>query len=129
MLYLRGYYGTVPPMTLIAPFARVARSTNRSTHSMVITGRQLQNVTAARPISVCPRRWHKIRWVHRERDQARELPRIAEAQIRGPHRRSQADGPAAAGANAEAAPVIPDPDPRNARGPGLARWRGARYRA
>jgi hypothetical protein len=36
----------VPPVTLMAPFARVARSTNRSTDSMVITGHQLQNVTA-----------------------------------------------------------------------------------
>jgi hypothetical protein len=29
--YLHGYHGVVPPMALIAPFARVARSTNRST--------------------------------------------------------------------------------------------------
>jgi hypothetical protein len=29
--YLHGYHGVVPPMTLIAPFARVARSTNWST--------------------------------------------------------------------------------------------------
>jgi hypothetical protein len=29
--YLHGYHRAVPPMTLIAPFARVARSTNRST--------------------------------------------------------------------------------------------------
>jgi hypothetical protein len=34
-------------MTLIAPFARVARSTNRSTPFTAITGCQLQNVTAA----------------------------------------------------------------------------------
>jgi hypothetical protein len=27
--YLHGYRGVVPPMALIAPFARVARSTNR----------------------------------------------------------------------------------------------------
>ncbi len=33
-------------MALIALFAPIARSTNRSTHSMVITGCQLQNVTA-----------------------------------------------------------------------------------
>jgi len=33
-------------MALIALFAPMARSTNRSTHSMVITGCQLQNVTA-----------------------------------------------------------------------------------
>ena len=32
-------------MALIAPFAPMARSTNWSTHSMVITGYQLQNVT------------------------------------------------------------------------------------
>ena len=29
--YLHGYHRAVPPMTLIAPFARVVRSTNRST--------------------------------------------------------------------------------------------------
>ena len=29
--YLHGYHGVVPPMALIAPFARVTRSTNRST--------------------------------------------------------------------------------------------------
>jgi len=29
--YLHGHHGVVPPMALIAPFARVARSTNRST--------------------------------------------------------------------------------------------------
>jgi hypothetical protein len=29
--YLHGCHGVVPPMALIAPFARVARSTNRST--------------------------------------------------------------------------------------------------
>jgi hypothetical protein len=33
-------------MALIALFAPMARSTNRSTHSMVITECQLQNVTA-----------------------------------------------------------------------------------
>jgi hypothetical protein len=33
-------------MALIALFAPMPRSTNRSTHSMVITGCQLQNVTA-----------------------------------------------------------------------------------
>ena len=43
--YLHGYHGAVSPMVLIALFAPVARSTNRSTHSMVITGYQLQNVT------------------------------------------------------------------------------------
>ena len=31
MRYLHGYHGVVPPMALIAPFARVTRSTNRST--------------------------------------------------------------------------------------------------
>ena len=34
-------------MTLIAPFAQMARSTNRSTPFAAITGYQLQNVTAA----------------------------------------------------------------------------------
>jgi hypothetical protein len=29
--YLHGYHGVVPPMALIAPFARVAGSANRST--------------------------------------------------------------------------------------------------
>ncbi len=43
---LHGYHGAVPLMTLIAQLARMARSTNRSTHSTVITGCQLQNVTA-----------------------------------------------------------------------------------
>jgi hypothetical protein len=33
-------------MALIALFAPIARSTTRSTDSMVITGHQLQNVTA-----------------------------------------------------------------------------------
>jgi len=31
MLYPHRYHGAVPPMTLIAPFAQMARSTNRST--------------------------------------------------------------------------------------------------
>jgi hypothetical protein len=30
-LYLHGYHGAVPPMALIALYARMARSTNRST--------------------------------------------------------------------------------------------------
>ena len=46
--YLHGYHGVVPPMALIAPFARVTRSTNRSTRSMATTEFQLQNVTASR---------------------------------------------------------------------------------
>src|SRR5208282_3161297 len=29
--YLHGYYGVAPPITLIAPFAQVSGSTNRST--------------------------------------------------------------------------------------------------
>ena len=29
--YLHGYHGAVPPMTLVEPIARMARSTNRST--------------------------------------------------------------------------------------------------
>ncbi len=54
--YLHGYHGAVPLMAPIALFARVARSTNRSTSGMAITGCQLQNVTAAaRPSSACPR--------------------------------------------------------------------------
>jgi hypothetical protein len=36
--HLHGYHGAVPPMALIALFAPMARSTNRSTHSIVITG-------------------------------------------------------------------------------------------
>jgi len=39
-------------MALIAPFARVARSTNRSTPSMAITRCRLQNVTIAGDRSV-----------------------------------------------------------------------------
>jgi hypothetical protein len=39
--YLHGYYGAVPPMALIALFTPMARST----HSMVITGYPLQNVS------------------------------------------------------------------------------------
>ena len=31
MPYLHRYHGAVPPMALIAPFAQVTRSTNRST--------------------------------------------------------------------------------------------------
>jgi hypothetical protein len=31
MRYLHRYHGVVPPIALIAPFARVTRSTNRST--------------------------------------------------------------------------------------------------
>jgi hypothetical protein len=42
-------------MALIALFAPMARSTNRSTSTMAATGCQLQNVTAFRPISACPR--------------------------------------------------------------------------
>jgi hypothetical protein len=34
-LYLRGYHGAVPLMALIALYARVARSTNRSTTTTV----------------------------------------------------------------------------------------------
>jgi hypothetical protein len=55
MRYLHGYHGGVPTMALIAPLARVARSTNRSTPTVATTGCQLQNVTAARPISARPR--------------------------------------------------------------------------
>jgi hypothetical protein len=46
--YLHGYHRAVPLMALIALFAQMARSTNRSTHSTVITGCQLQNVTVDR---------------------------------------------------------------------------------
>jgi hypothetical protein len=54
-LYLHGYNGVAPPMTLIAPLAHVTRSTNRSTPTMAITECQLQNVTAARPASMSAR--------------------------------------------------------------------------
>src|SRR6516225_927697 len=42
MRYLHGYHGAAPPMALIAPFARITRSTNRSTpchghHRMPVT--------------------------------------------------------------------------------------------
>ena len=44
MRYLHRYHGAVPPMALIAPFAQVSRSTNRSTphhgdHQMPVTER------------------------------------------------------------------------------------------
>ena len=42
-------------MAPIALFAPMARSTNRSTPTMAATGCQLQNATAFRPISACPR--------------------------------------------------------------------------
>ncbi len=79
-------------MALTALVAPIARSTNRSTPTMAATGCQLQNATAARPISACPRPAAKaaeesqalltaepldldykheiIRWEHLERDQA-----------------------------------------------------------
>ena len=80
-------------MALIALFATMARSTNRSTHSIVITGCQLQNVTAVRPDQRMPApggirppeesptllaaepldlddKHEIIRRVHQERDQA-----------------------------------------------------------
>ena len=44
--YLHGCHGAVPPMALIALFAPMARSTNRSTKSMAIPRHPLQNVTA-----------------------------------------------------------------------------------
>jgi hypothetical protein len=49
--YLHGCHGVVPPIALIALFAPVTRSTNRSTFYHGDRGNQLQNVTAARPIS------------------------------------------------------------------------------
>jgi hypothetical protein len=36
--YLHGYHGAVPPIALIAPLARMTRSTNRSTPFMAISG-------------------------------------------------------------------------------------------
>jgi hypothetical protein len=42
-------------MALIALFAPMTRSTNRSTPTMATTGCQLQNVTVFRPISAFPR--------------------------------------------------------------------------
>jgi hypothetical protein len=38
----------MPPMALIAPYARVTRSTNRSTPTVAITGYQLQKVTVGK---------------------------------------------------------------------------------
>jgi hypothetical protein len=35
---LHRYHGAVPPIALIAPFARMTRSTNRSTPFMAISG-------------------------------------------------------------------------------------------
>jgi hypothetical protein len=43
---LHGYRGVLPPMALIAPFAQVTRSTNRSTPRQGNPGCQIQNVTA-----------------------------------------------------------------------------------
>jgi hypothetical protein len=48
MHYLHGYHLAVPLIALIAPFARVARSTNRSTPRQGDHRIQLQNVTADR---------------------------------------------------------------------------------
>src|SRR5262249_29679924 len=53
--YQHGYHGVVPPIALIAPLARVARSTNRSTpyhgdHRMPATERY----RPARPINAYP---------------------------------------------------------------------------
>ena len=45
--YLNRYHGVMPPMALIAPFAQVTRSTNRSTPTMAISGGRSQYVTAA----------------------------------------------------------------------------------
>jgi hypothetical protein len=88
---LHGYHGVAPLVALVAPFAQMARSTNRSTPLRAITGYQLQNVTAAdrhrmpRPLgraarvsgNVANRRASEfdfkheiIRRVHQERDQA-----------------------------------------------------------
>jgi hypothetical protein len=47
-LYLHGYHGAVPPMALIALYAQVARSTNRSTTTTASAGLQLRSVTADR---------------------------------------------------------------------------------
>jgi hypothetical protein len=49
--YLHRYHGVLPPMALIAPFARVTRSTNRSTLYHGHHRMPSQNVTAARPTS------------------------------------------------------------------------------
>jgi hypothetical protein len=43
--YLHRYHGAVSPMALIAPFARVARSTNRSTTYYTVSRFRLHNVT------------------------------------------------------------------------------------
>ena len=46
--YLHGYHRVVPQIALIAPFARMTRSTNRSTPTMATSGGRSQNVTADR---------------------------------------------------------------------------------
>jgi hypothetical protein len=46
--YLHGYHGAVPPMTLIAPFAQMARSTNRSTTTAASASRQRRSVSTHR---------------------------------------------------------------------------------
>jgi len=58
---LHRYHGVVPLMTLIALFARVTRSTNRSTPHLAITGCQLQNVTADRGL-VCRGYGRRATW-------------------------------------------------------------------
>jgi hypothetical protein len=91
--YLHGYHGVAPPVALIAPFARVARSTNRSTpyygdHRMPATERhrppadqrmaapggirppgESQTLLTAEPLDLDDK--HEIiRRIHQERDQA-----------------------------------------------------------
>jgi hypothetical protein len=60
MLYLHGYHGVVPPMALIALYARVPRSTNRSTpyrgdHRMPATERDRRPRCASPAGSGLPR--------------------------------------------------------------------------
>jgi hypothetical protein len=91
--YLHGYHGVVPPMPLIAPFARVARSTNRF-HALTWRSPFASYRTLWPPSQSAQARarWHKaaqesqvlltakprelnyqheiIRWINQERDQA-----------------------------------------------------------
>jgi hypothetical protein len=53
--YLHGYHGAVPPMALIAPYARMTRSTNRSTAKRRSPRVPLLPVTSLGTLSPRPR--------------------------------------------------------------------------
>ena len=55
--YLHGYHEAVPLVALIAPFALMARSTNRSTTNTASTGCRLRSVTMHGAGSAAMRGW------------------------------------------------------------------------